>query len=206
MSDYQFTKPHHLLVYILSQLKEKEPGNIELVKLIYLIDLEYYRLFGKLLTGFHYVRQKFGPYSREFSEVNSELEFNGIIEVVSKISRGGSSIPKRTHKFVKPEFQVELLPEEKEVTDRMLKKFAGLSPKRIEQESYNTEPMQEIIEDEKKLGKKLIGTPLNFSCVQRDKFMENWLSHKKELSQKEPDLEYEEFLLKEKREFVGLLR
>jgi len=203
MSDCQFTKAHHLLAYILS--KSKEPGNIELMKLVYLVDVEYYRLFGKLLSDFRYVRQRLGPWSSKFPEMNSELENNGIIKTISKLSRGGSPILKEAHKFINSKFQPELLPEEKEVADGVLKKFANLPPKKIEQESYRTEPMQEILKDEEKLGKKLIGMLLNFSSIRRDEFMKNWLNNRRKFSERKPDLEYEEFLLKEKQGFTALM-
>ena len=65
--------------------------------------------------------------------------------------------------------------------------------------------MQEILKDEEKLGKKLIGMLLNFSSIRRDEFMKNWLNNRRKFSERKPDLEYEEFLLKEKQGFTALM-
>ena len=201
MNDYCFTKAHHLIAYIIS--KSKEPGNIELMKLTYLIDVEYYRLFGKSLSSLNYRRGKLGPYSYDFPRVNSELENSGITKITLMASRRGSSIAKRAHRFIEPKFRPELSPEEKEVVNKVLKRFRSLSPKKLEEESYRTEPMQEILKDEKKLGKELIGTPLNFSSIKRDGFMERWLKNKEDFSKDSLGLEYEEFLIKEKLAFAN---
>ncbi|KAA0257495.1 DUF4065 domain-containing protein [Deferribacter autotrophicus] len=44
----------------------------KLIKLLYLLDVEYYRLTGKKLTDFNWIYYKFGPYAYEFENLLTE--------------------------------------------------------------------------------------------------------------------------------------
>jgi len=204
MENNQLSKLHHLIVYVLDSI-DRGVGSVELVKIIYLIDVAYYRLFGKTLSGLEYIRYKLGPYTGDIAQVASELEAMGILGITITPSSGFSSIPKKTHNLKRGKLTPELSKEDKVVIENALKEISNLTPKQLENKAYKTEPMQEILKDEKKLGKDLYRKPLNFSRIQRDQFMKNWLENREKFK-KEEILEYDEFLLKEKREFAALIR
>lgn len=194
---------HRVIAYILKKL-DKDLGSVELVKIVYLIDVLYFRLFGKTITGLKYIRWELGPYTREILNAAADLEERGrIIETQLTPSRGISSIFKRSHKLKKEvKFEPSLLPEEIEVINCMLNKIKDFTPKKLEEESYKTEPMQKILEKEKKVKERLNGAPLDFSLIKRDEFMERWITNQKK---EEEDLEYTQYLEKEKKELDELI-
>ena len=195
---------HRLIVYIFKKLG-RELGTVELVKIVYLIDVEHFRLFGKTLTGLSYIRHKLGPYTRKISDAVTDLEERGegVIETRVVPSRGHSSIPKKSHKLVKEvKFETDLLSVEQEVASQLLKKIKSLDIKQLERESYKTEPMQVILEKEKMAEIKLYGAELDFSLIKRDKFMERWLANR---AKQAKDLEYDHYLERERHEFAELM-
>lgn len=69
------TKLIHILCnYLLARAKREQysMGRTKLVKLLYLIDLEYYRYNRKLLTGAKWIFYHYGPYSRELNAIIDE--------------------------------------------------------------------------------------------------------------------------------------
>lgn len=193
---------HKLIAYILKKL-DRELGAVELVKIVYLIDVEYFKLFGETLTGLNYIRQKLGPYTRDISNAVIDLEEREgekIVETRLIPSKRHSSIPKRSHKLKKEvRFEPGLEPEEKEVINQVISAIESLTPKQLEKESYKTEPMKEIIEKEKRVKENLYGAPLDFSLIKRNEFMKQWLDNRKKIKD---DLEYDQYLEEEKRTFV----
>lgn len=197
---------HRLIVYILKKL-DKELGTVELVKIVYLIDVEYFRLFGKTLTGLNYIRHKLGPYTRDISNAATELEEKEgeIFETRLVPSKRFSLVPKKSHKLKEEvRFDPDLVPEEREVANQVLNRIKSLSPKQLERESYKTEPMQEILKKEERVKEKLHGAHIDFSSIERDKFMERWFTNRKKAKE---DLDYDQYLEKEKQVFAeGMAR
>jgi len=191
---------HRLIVYILEKL-DRELGAVELVKMVYLIDVEFFRLFGRSLTGLDYIRHNLGPYTRRISEAVIDLEEKekGIVKTHLTLSKGLSSILKRSHKLIKEvKFEPELLPEEQEVTSQFLEKAKNLNVKELEKLAYETEPMKAILEKERKTKTQLNGAGLDFSLIKRDEFMKGWITNR---AIEKKDLEYNQFLEKEREEF-----
>jgi len=54
-----------LILYIVDQIQNQgvRPSLIMLTKLLYLVDVEHYRRYGKPLTGLQWVYQKYGPWA-----------------------------------------------------------------------------------------------------------------------------------------------
>lgn len=67
-----------LILYIVSQVEELGGFTtpIRLVKLLYLIDLEHQRRFGRTLTGLEWVYHLYGPYAFELPEIGARLGFD----------------------------------------------------------------------------------------------------------------------------------
>lgn len=195
---------HRLIVFIFKKL-DRELGTVELVKIIYLIDVEFFKFFGRTLTGLNYIRHELGPYTRKISEAVTDLEEKEgkIIKTRLCFSKGHSSIPKKSHKLERDvRFEPDLLPEEQEVANQLLNEIKGLSVKQLEKEAYKTKPMQAILEKEKKANVKLNGAELDFSLIERDEFMKRWTINREK---DKKNLEYDQFLAKEKGEFWELI-
>lgn len=197
------TKLQNLAVYILDKL-DREIGTIEFVKLVYLVDVAYYRIFGRTLTNLKYFRYPKGPYTKEFADEIGELEAYEVTRQI-KPSRGDSQFPKTAHKKGKNRrFQPSLGPEEQEVVDQVLLVAKDLKPMELEKLAYRTEPMQVIIKREREAGQMLLGEPVDFGFVKRDLYMEKILRNR---ASKESAItkEYEHFLREERQEFQKLL-
>jgi hypothetical protein len=206
MSDLTFapTKLHHLIAYLVNALDAKI-GRIELVKLVYLIDVEYYRLFGETLTGLDYIRHEKGPYTKSISEAADEMD-GYELTVSIEPSSGFSQYLKHSHgKGNIYRFEVQLEPAELWLVEQVLQRVKDLSPRQLEGEAYKTEPMQAIIQREKDTGEQLICAPLDFGLIKRNAFMVEWLKNKAALSG-QTDPEYEEFLRQERAELESLLQ
>ncbi|MDA2936514.1 hypothetical protein MYX06_04830, partial [Patescibacteria group bacterium AH-259-L05] len=80
-----------------------------------------------------------------------------------------------------------------------------LEVKELEKLSYKTEPMQKIIEKEKKFKEKLIIVPLDFDLINRDIVMEAWIKNKEE-REENPNLEYEQEYIVEQAEFRNIIK
>jgi len=172
------TKIQNVGLYILTKYG-KESGTIELNKLFYLVDVASYRLFGETISGTEYVRAEKGPYSRAIAEELCLLKGKQI-KRETKPSTGFSSFPKVawsvTQEMGK---EPELAPIEKEIIDRVLDKVSGLAPRELERLSYKTEPMLYILEKESKMNCPLLQEPLDFTKIERDEFMEEFIRNSK---------------------------
>ena len=192
---------HRLIVHILKKL-DRSVGTVELVKMVYLIDVECFKLFGESLTGLSYIRERLGPYTRGISNAVIDLEEKepGALEIRIISSKGYSSIPKKSHRIREDiKFEPDLKPEEKEIADQVLDNIQFLTPKQLENKAYKTEPMKEILKKETRAKEKLRGASLDFSLIKRNKFMKEWIDNR---NKTKDDLGYSQYLEKEKREFL----
>ena len=197
------TKVQSLGIYLL-QSYGKQIGTIELNKLFYLIDSAFYRLFGRTVSDLSYIRYDKGPYTRQIADSLIEL-IDYEVTREYKPSRGYSKFLKVAWcKGNNPRFEPEMEAEEKEVVNQVLRKVGGLNPWDLERLAYKTEPMQEIIERERKLGYLLLGEPVDFQKLQRNSFMQEYLENLRRPISSE-DNEHKEFLQKEWAEFDSIL-
>ena len=198
------TKVHHLVYYVMQRLK-REVGAIELMKIIFLIDVAYFRLFGRSLTGLQYVRHEKGPYAREISDAAEDMDTHEL-SLQSRPCRGSSQYPKKARSLGEaPRFEAVLAPDEAQVVDETLHRIGGLRPKELEEQAYSTEPMRAMLEQEATCKQKLVGRPLDLLLLQRDSFMLQWLKNREAREKVPPDDEYERLLAAEKRDFELLL-
>ncbi len=198
----RLTKIQNVGIYILRRYG-KEAGTIELNKLFYLSDVAYYRLFGESLSGVHYIRADYGPYSKEIADELCALEKQGI----KRDEKPGRSPYPKIAWSIKPNAKMtpSLRQEEKEVIDHVLDFVRGLTPLEIEALSYKTEPMLAIVEQENKYKCQLLLTGLNFDEIQRDVVMMKFLESKKR-PPSENDKEYHNFLQTELSELDAILQ
>ena len=197
------TKLQNLAVYIIDKL-DREIGTIEFVKLVYLIDVAYYCIFGRTLTNLKYSRYPKGPYTKEFANEIGELEAHEVTRQI-KPSKGDSQFPKIAHKKGRnPRFLASLIPEEQEVVDQVLLMAKGLEPMELEKLAYETAPMRAIVKREQEARQMLLEEPIDFTLAKRDPYMEKLFKNR---ASKDSAItkEYEDFLQEERKEFQRLL-
>lgn len=68
----------NVITYIISQLVEMEVsfGKTKLVKLLYLIDVEFYRSFSRQLTNLEWIFYHYGPYAFSLDHTFSEMDLD----------------------------------------------------------------------------------------------------------------------------------
>jgi hypothetical protein len=109
---------HHIIFYIVRQL-HKRLMKTNLMKLIYLVDLECYKKMGKQATNFEYIYYKRGPWTSQFDKVLSDLEGFEIQSLrKEKVTSSGEYII--FNKGPKPRFEPSLPPDLLEIIDRFI--------------------------------------------------------------------------------------
>lgn len=130
----------NLILYIVDQLNDigRFPSTIQLVKYIYLIDIEYHRVLNRTLTGLKWIYFHYGPYSFELPALTERLGFD--------LSREEFSSEEKQGRIFKAErearFPDALGSSAKSITDRVLKTWGLASTREILDYIYfETEPM-----------------------------------------------------------------
>lgn len=64
-----------VIIYFLKRAEEDHfsVGKVRITKLLYLLDLEYYRDNGSTFTGLNWIYYKYGPYTAEIDDVLSQV-------------------------------------------------------------------------------------------------------------------------------------
>lgn len=133
---------HHLIAYIVENL-HKKLMKTNLMKLIYLVDLEYFKKRGKQATNFNYFYYKKGPWTAQFDQALSELE-GFEVKCLRK-----EKIDKKEEYFIfckgpKPRFQPRLPSDLKEITDKITFVFNECPQEDLLKYVYSTLPMRGI--------------------------------------------------------------
>jgi len=191
----------HIIAHVLNKL-QREVGAIELMKIVYLIDVEFWRLFGRTMSGAKYRRDSKGPFSTAISSARDAMCGH---ELRCEVAPGKRGYDKHAYSLGdSPRFVPKLDAVYVEVAGRVLKRIHGLDVTALEELAYQTEPMQAIIQEEE-LGHDCHREPLDFSLIKRDPFMAQWLANQDRIRQQPIDLEYERHLRSEKEDFTQFL-
>jgi len=81
-------KLREVIYFILSQ-KDRGILKTQLIKLLFLVDLEFYRQRKETLTGLTYKLYLYGPYPPEIEKVLFKMEMQGYITLDERISVSG---------------------------------------------------------------------------------------------------------------------
>jgi hypothetical protein len=79
-----------LALAILTRIEEREgsANKTKLLKLLYLADIENYRVTGETLTGFDWIFYLYGPWSAEYDSLLEQLEAEGVVSIERWTSKG----------------------------------------------------------------------------------------------------------------------
>jgi hypothetical protein len=140
-----------LFIYLVDRLQNLEApiSTIRVIKLLYLIDLEYFKHYKTTLTTIEWVRYKFGPY---FFAATDVIRSSGIeLEMVETARDVGFT---RTFKSSKPQDISKDVPFATEsLINRITEQWAHENLKTILKFVYNTQPVKETD----------FGKPIDFS-------------------------------------------
>jgi antitoxin SocA-like protein len=142
-----------LLLYIADQLLDMEAqiSTIRLIKLLYLIDLEYYKRHEETLTGIDWIYYSYGPY---FFAVGDILRSASIdLDAQEVLTSSGKGITFKSLEEQNISKLVDFTTEQQ--INRIIKNWALEETSKILDFVYNTPPI--------KLGKR--GTPLDFNLA-----------------------------------------
>ncbi len=135
----------NLIAYVISKLTDMEAsfGKTKLVKLLYLIDLEFYRLYSRKLTEFEWIFYYYGPYADAIDDVLKQLDLDIPQEVVVTATGHKANIFKFP-KYLTTEFEDKSSNLQKSVVDRILNEWGPeeLNPL-LSYVYFHTEPMQD---------------------------------------------------------------
>jgi len=160
-----------LVNYVVGRVSD-EGGHLsktKLVKLLYFIDIEYYRSFGRTLTGWRWLFYHYGPYAFEFESATyasaARLDEEGILTSQGRKASTYSTDegPDRVEESLRQELGYAGLAIVRQVVDTWA--LDGLYPV-LDYAYYETEPMENAQRGELLDFSKVarVGPPISLSC------------------------------------------
>jgi len=136
---------YSLIGYIISQLKDMEAsfGKTKLVKLLYLIDVEYYRIHRRTFSGFSWVFYHYGPYALEIDDILKQLDLDIPQEDIITTAGHKAKVFKAS-RYLDKEFEGQASLSDKLLVDRVLDEWGleELNPL-LSYVYFHTEPMED---------------------------------------------------------------
>ena len=166
------TKLENTILYILTRTKERAKSNLskfELFKYLYLLETESYKFVGKSFfsCSISFVRYENGPISIDIYNALNALE-NKYISLKQE-KRSNYDFPRHCISLIKKVPRIDLSDSEKLFINSIIESYVSLSIKELKKVVYATEPMAEIVKEEKKnKGKLAKGEKINFDCILLD--------------------------------------
>lgn len=158
------------ILYILNAAHEKGIDNlsrIELMKLVYLVEVNSQKFVGESFTDAKFIREVNGPISYDIYKANQHLEMLHLIKVIPQDNQE-YGYPRYRHKLAKKLPKLDLSDSEVVFLNSVLDDYLGVSIKKLKQAAYDTEPMIAIQHKEKKLGGIQKGQKLSLEDVPLD--------------------------------------
>lgn len=202
-------KLQSLIVYVLQQFPRKL-WRTELVKVLYLIDCEWYKLYEKTFTEVRYVREKKGPLAYDFYDASNALVEGNFISMQSFPGWNRTSFQ---YGIGTTGMELQLNPEVEQIANFVMDQLKDKNFDEILSIAYSTAPMQSIQRTERRLSPSgngiLRGMGLNMDKLNRPKpkftleeLRENL--NKLDLSERGSDEEYTQQIAKEHAELTPL--
>ena len=133
-----------LIAYLIDQVRDQEGtlNKTALVKLVYLVEVEYWRRHGRSVTGLEWRFHHYGPYS---AELDREIEDNSLFEVFGSRGSGYGFSPSPAWRDIQAAFDTHYEPAVGRIADDVVKQW-GLETLDtiLEYVYFETEPMQGV--------------------------------------------------------------
>jgi len=129
-----------MVTLIISELKTV--SFYKLTKLLYLIDYNYFKVFGYSMSSSIYLRMQEGPWIPVLKNITNEYE--------KKLFRLTYNKRKPILTYIGDDIKLNLNPEQIKYIKELIKKYIDFSDESMKIAVYRTAPMRYIIEQEKK--------------------------------------------------------
>ena len=138
-----FPRAYQVLYYLIKNFAgafRRAAKRTELIKIIYLTDLNYYKKYGVKFTEFDYVFYKYGPWTPQFQELLDYMRNEEILEAERPSGDGKTFFTYGITKK-KPRHDVELAAEVKSIIKENLFIYRESQLQQILDAVYKQEPM-----------------------------------------------------------------
>lgn len=142
-------KYKQVILYLCSKLGKEVRGKKKLAKLLYFVDFDFFEKNQKYFTGDKYKALPMGPFPVSLNEITQEMAKEKTLKIVSENERSGYNATEVYTCLKEPKATV-FSKEEKEMLDRVIKKYGSLNGKQLEDLTHaeapyiGTEPKREI--------------------------------------------------------------
>lgn len=158
------------ILHILKRASErgiKELSRFQIVKLIYLIQIESQKYTGEpFIDNLRFFREKNGPLSKQIYEAVDSLK-NDYIEI-ERIPNPRYGHDKLAHRLKKTDIDISLPLDEVIFLNSILDDYLSLTQNKLKEIVYKTQPMLDIISKEKESGKEQLGALIDTDKVSLD--------------------------------------
>jgi uncharacterized phage-associated protein len=157
------------ILYLLTKAKEKGMNNLsefQIMKIIYLLEVESYKFTGKSFNGINFKRNKNGPISLEIYAGLKSLDKRYIKKEITQ--KADYPYPRHCISLIKPIKKINFSQPEMIFLNSVFESYLILSQTKLGEAAYSTEPMQEICKAEKKQGGILKGVNIDLNSVPLD--------------------------------------
>ena len=173
------TRLEYTILYLLSKAKEKDISDLskfQIMKLIYLLEIEAYKFTGKsFFDSVYFKRDDNGPISVDIYTALDNLTGGYIKREI--VENPGYGYPRHCISLKKNIKKFELKDTEKIFLNSVFESYLNLSQKKLKEITYSTEPMKEILIEEKKAHGILKGRHVDLTSVSLDEEMINLFKH-----------------------------
>jgi len=132
-------------------------------KIFYLIELDFFKLFGHRLTSAYIIRQKDGPY---VVDLHMHKLKNNIYDLII-FNKNNISFLKLEDSLFK-ESEMDLDEKIKNLIDNIVTSTASKSQSELKTKVYMTTPMRKLLKIEQENGLNLYNTPIDFNFLLSD--------------------------------------
>ncbi|MBW1706387.1 MAG: hypothetical protein JRJ86_14660 [Deltaproteobacteria bacterium] len=171
-----YPKAYKLLYFIIKYFHKnfkRNPNRTELIKLLYLTDLEYYKNYGEIYSEFRYIFYHYGPWTNQFHQM---LDYMRGVEIAELRKDPDENYFLYAITLKQPRHDVELEEDIRNVLFNNLFIYQESDLKQILDVVYKTEPM---VSTERGSAIDFTKIPLNV----RDKRLEYRKKRKKKLEE-----------------------
>lgn len=132
-------KYKQIILYICSELGKEVWGKKKLAKLLYFVDFDFFEKNQKYFTGDKYKALPMGPVPVSLNAITKEMEREKMLKV-EPIKEYDGFNPTEVYRCLKDPKVSVFSKEEKEILDRVIKKYGHLNGKQLEDLSHAEAP------------------------------------------------------------------
>jgi len=142
-------KYKQVILYLCSQLGKEVRGKKKLAKLLYFVDFDFFEKYQKYFTGDKYKALPMGPVPVSLNAITREMKKEKALKIESVNEHNGYNATEVYTCLKEPKTAV-FSKEEKEMLDRVIKKYGSRNGKQLEDRTHaeapysGTKPSEEI--------------------------------------------------------------